>query len=65
MPNCLDCGCPQRDELRNKYRLAKSPEDARAGWEEVYESSLHACMHGANCKQGSDCQARALRQGGC
>ena len=53
----------QRDELRNKYRLAKSAEDARAGWEDVYESSLHACMHGANCKQGSDCQARALPAG--
>jgi hypothetical protein len=50
-------GRAQRDELRAKYRLVE-PEGARAGWAEVYESSLRACMHGVNCTQGADCQAR-------
>lgn len=46
----------QRDELGAKYHLVKKAEDAREGWEAVYESSLDACMHGANCMQGRDCQ---------
>ena len=46
----------QRDELGAKYQLVKQAADAREGWEAVYESSLHACMHGANCMQGRDCQ---------
>lgn len=49
----------QRDELRAKYALVKRAEDARAGWEDVYSSSLHACMHGVNCTQGRDCQVCA------
>ncbi|KAK9833324.1 hypothetical protein WJX81_006479 [Elliptochloris bilobata] len=46
----------ERDELRSKYQPMKRPEDARGGWEEVYQSSLHACMHGTNCNQGPTCQ---------
>ena len=45
----------QADELRQKYRSVEA-EDAKAGWEEVYEASLNACMHGPYCNQGSDCQ---------
>ena len=53
----------QRDELGAKYQLVKQAEDAREGWEAVYESSLHACMHGANCTQGRDCQVGPSGEG--
>lgn len=34
---------------------ARAEEEARAGWGELYEGSLHACMHGAHCQQGPGC----------
>jgi hypothetical protein len=51
----LGSGFAQADELRSKY-VSISQEEAEAGWKEVYEASLHACMHGPYCQHGSDCQ---------
>jgi hypothetical protein len=31
------------------------PEQARAGWSAVYDSTLHSCMHGAGCAAGARC----------
>lgn len=45
----------QADELRAKYTKI-SQEEAEAGWKEVYEASLDACMHGPYCQHGKDCQ---------
>ena len=47
----------QADELRAKYTNI-SVEAAKQGWDEVYEASLKACMHGPYCQQGADCQVR-------
>lgn len=42
-------------ELDQKYSRV-SEEEAREGWEAQYEASLHSCMHGDHCQQGSSCQ---------
>ncbi|KAI3433451.1 hypothetical protein D9Q98_003264 [Chlorella vulgaris] len=43
------------EELDQKYSRV-SEEEAREGWEAQYEASLHSCMHGDHCQQGSSCQ---------
>lgn len=36
-------------------------EEAREGWEALYEGSLHACMHGPHCQLGDGCTVRWAR----
>jgi hypothetical protein len=31
-------------------------EDAEEGWKELFDLSLHSCMHGPGCKEGQSCQ---------
>ena len=43
-----------RFELLGKYEPL-SEEDAQQRWEELFEQSLHRCMHGAACTLGGSC----------
>ena len=45
----------QGDELDHKY-VCISPEEAEEGWNDIHDTSQHACMH-SNCG-ALDCQAR-------
>ncbi|KAK9855114.1 hypothetical protein WJX84_007868 [Apatococcus fuscideae] len=45
----------ESDELNSKYQRI-SEEEAQEGWEDVYDASFRACMHGPGCQQGPDCQ---------
>lgn len=37
-------------DLRNNYRKIKDPQDAKAGWDSIYEQTGEHCIHGLNCK---------------
>ena len=49
----------QSDELNSKYQRI-SEEEAQEGWEDVYDASFRACMHGPGCQQGPDCQVSLI-----
>ena len=43
-----------RLELTSRY-AAVSVDSAREAWDEMYESCLEHCMHGATCNLGAAC----------
>ena len=37
-------------DLRNNYRKLKDPQDAKLGWDSIYDQTEDSCIHGVHCK---------------